>query len=85
MLAVLLAALGSTPAQAREAEAPGWPVQAYDAVVLRPLGLIQTAAGATAFLLAYPISRLTGGSDHVVDACITGPVDQTFRKPLGEL
>jgi len=87
-LAALMVALGSAPAQARDARPAvdrGWPVQAYDAVVLRPLGFIQTAAGATAFLLAYPISLLTGGTDHVIDACITGPVDQTFRRPLGEL
>lgn len=88
VLGALLVALCASHAQARDiqaAQSRGGVVKAYDAVVLRPLGFIQTAVGATFFLFAYPISLATGGTDHVVDACITGPVDQTFERPLGEL
>jgi hypothetical protein len=87
-LAALLVASCASHVQARDiqaAQSRGGAVKAYDAVVLRPLGFIQTAVGATVFLLAYPISLATGGTDHVVDACITGPVEQTFERPLGEL
>jgi hypothetical protein len=54
-------------------------------VVLRPLGLVQTAVGGAFFAVFYPVSLLTGGSDHVVDACVKSPVEQTFRRPLGAL
>ena len=57
----------------------------FDALVLRPLGLVQTVVSASIFLVAYPISLVTGGSDDVIEACIEQPVAQTFRKPLGEL
>ena len=59
--------------------------QTWDLVVLRPLGLVQTVVGAAFFAVAYPVSLVTGGSDHVVDYCIKSPVEQTFTRPLGEL
>ena len=58
---------------------------AYDTVALRPFGLVQAAAGAAAFVALYPPGLIVGGDDDVTRACITDPVDQTFRKPLGEL
>ena len=58
---------------------------AYDTVVLRPFGLVQAAAGAAAFVAFYPPALFVNGDDDVTRACITDPVDQTFRKPLGDL
>jgi len=57
----------------------------FDATVLRPLSFIQTVVGVAFFIPAYPVSLVTGGSDHVVEFCVTDPVDRTFRRPLGEL
>ena len=88
VLGALLVALCVSHAQARDiqaAQSRGGVVKAYDAVVLRPLGFIQTAVGATFFLFAYPISLATDGTDYVVAACVTGLVEQTFERPLGEL
>jgi hypothetical protein len=57
----------------------------YDLVVLRPLDLARVVMGAAFFPIAYPVSLLTGGSDFVLDVCISLPIDRTFRRPLGEL
>ena len=43
------------------------------------------------FVPAYPIAGLidlgwdAGARDDVIEICITEPVNQVFRKPLGEL
>jgi hypothetical protein len=58
---------------------------AWDLVVLRPLGLVQTLVSLPFLVVAYPISLVTGGSEDVVEICWTQPVDQTFRRPLGDL
>ena len=57
----------------------------FDALILRPLGLVQTVVSASIFLVAYPVSLVTGGSEDVIEICIEQPVAQTFRKPLGDL
>ncbi len=59
--------------------------RAYDLFALRPLGLVQVVVGAAVFVPAYPVSVLVDAEDEVRDICITGPVDQTFRRPLGRL
>jgi len=59
--------------------------RAYDLLALRPLGLVQVVVGAAVFVPAYPVSVLVDAEDEVRDICITGPVDQTFRRPLGRL
>jgi len=81
---------GADPPAARMAyEAPAKPPTvpeiAFDLVILRPLGLAQTAVGAAFFVVFYPVSLVTGGSDHVVDTCWKSPVHQTFQRSLGAL
>ena len=95
LAAALVSVLWAPPAQAAGAEAPAAIVipakpptiaeQAFDLVILRPLGLAQTAVGAAFFVVFYPVSLVTGGSDHVVDTCWKSPVHQTFQRPLGAL
>ncbi len=80
-LAVLL--LGAAPPAAQAETDPGRVV--FDAAVLRPLGLVQTVVSAAILVAAYPVAALTGATDEVVEICWTQPVDQTFRRPLGEL
>jgi hypothetical protein len=62
----------------------GVPRVVFDVAVLRPLGFVQSVVGVAAFVIFYPVSLLTGGSDDVTRICITAPFDQTFRRPLGE-
>jgi hypothetical protein len=81
-------AAGPAPAPAR-VEIPAAPptaaTMAYDLVVLRPLGLVQTVVGGAFFTVFYPVSLVTGGSDHVIDYCVKSPFEQTFQRPLGAL
>ncbi len=81
-LSAALAAVGAAPAAAAD---PNPASMAYDLVVLRPLGLVQTVVGAGFFAVFYPISLATGGSDHVLEFCILSPVQQTFTRRLGAL
>jgi len=64
----------------------------YDALILRPFGVAQTVAGAVVWVPFYPLAALadrtplsSDAADWVTETCVTDPVDQTFRKPLGEL
>lgn len=59
--------------------------QIYDAVLLRPLGLIQLAVGAALLVPLYPVSLLADRSEDLFRACISDPVERTFRTPLGRL
>ena len=96
--AALFTVLWSAPAQSAGADPPTAPMayeapakpptvpeMAFDLVILRPLGVVQTAVGAAFFVVFYPVSLVTGGSDHVVDYCWKSPVHQTFQRPLGAL
>ena len=84
----LLVALAAVPASARVQEVSAEPTtarKAWDAAVLRPLGLVQVAIGAVVFVLAYPVAAVAGGRDVVLEVCVTEPVEQVFRRSLGEL
>lgn len=72
---------GTTPAE----RPPHLGEQVYDLLVLRPLGVVQLAVGAVALVPSYPIAWLFDGEGEVVRACLTDPVDRTFRRPLGRL
>jgi len=75
------------------------PVQAFDPVepvrvthkvvvdvaVARPLAALRLAAGAAAFVVAYPLSLVLGGTEHVVDHCLEDPLHDLVRRPLGKL
>jgi hypothetical protein len=76
---------GSRDDLERVADPPGVVRQVYDAVVLRPLDVIQFVVGAVLFVPSYPVALLVGGGDDVFRACIADPVDRTFRRPLGRL
>ena len=88
LVACFVLAASAAPAHA-EAERPLAAEQfgrkLFDALILRPLGLVQTLVSASFFLVAYPVALVTGGSDDVIEICIEQPVAQTFRKPLGDL
>jgi hypothetical protein len=55
----------------------------YDAVVLRPFGFVQAVVSAAVFVVLYPVALVTGTTTDLTEMCITGPVEQTFRRPLG--
>ena len=57
----------------------------WDLVAMRPFDLVQLGVSAGVFVLAWPVTLVTGGEDFVREVCITLPVERTFRRPLGEL
>jgi hypothetical protein len=76
----------ATATDAREVRAePTRERKIYDAVVLRPLAFGNLMAGSVCFVIAYPITLMTGGTGHVRRYCWDEPVDRVFRRPLGEL
>jgi hypothetical protein len=94
LLALLVSASPSTAAPADEQGGePGRETarKVYDALLLRPLGFCQFVVSAAVFVPAYPIARFVdlgwdaNATDDVIEVCITEPVNQVFRKPLGEL
>jgi hypothetical protein len=57
----------------------------WDVIAMRPFDLIQLGVSAGFFVLAWPVTLVTGGGDFVREVCITLPMERTFRRPLGEL
>jgi len=70
---------------ARAGREPHLGRKVYDLLLLRPLGLVQLAAGAVVFVPSWPVSLLVGAGDEVYHQCLELPIDTTFRKPLGRL
>ena len=95
VLAILLAASGALAAPVGVDDAqrvyedvgrdPHLGQQIYDAVWLRPLGLIQLAVGTALLVPLYPVSLLADRSDDLFRACVSDPFERTFRRPLGRL
>jgi hypothetical protein len=65
--------------------APSTGRKIYDAAVLRPFGFVQVISSAAMYAVFYLPALATGTADELTEICITQPVEQTFRKPLGEL
>ncbi len=76
--ATLLAA-AATPALAAN------PVAATaDLLVVRPIGLVGTVAGAGFWLVTSPFTFINGTAAENFDLLVKTPADYTFRRPLGE-
>lgn len=81
----VVAAFVAAPLPARAESSAEIGRKAFDLVVLRPLGFVQTAVSGVFFVVALPVAAMTDTTDELVEICWTQPVDQTFRRPLGEL
>jgi hypothetical protein len=57
----------------------------YDALVLRPLGLVQVVTGAAAYALFYAPAAAAGFTTELSEFCLAAPLYQTFERPLGEM
>ncbi len=56
----------------------------WDALVLRPVGIVGTVLGTAAWLVSYPFSALGGNIDQATEKLVVAPFDWTFQRPLGE-
>jgi len=55
-----------------------------DFFLLRPVGIIATAAGAVFYVVSIPFSGPGYNKDMVRDRCVKEPMEFTFARPLGD-
>jgi hypothetical protein len=55
-----------------------------DAFVVRPLGIIGTAAGAVVWVVSLPFSLLGGNTGESANVLVKEPFTYTFNRPLGD-
>jgi len=56
-----------------------------DALVLRPIGLVTTLAGAAIYTVSLPFSLLGGNEPAERESLVKEPARYTFKRPLGEI
>jgi hypothetical protein len=57
---------------------------AVDLVLVRPVGLVATAVGALAWVIALPFTLPTGSADDAAREMVSKPAEYTFDRRLGE-
>ena len=57
---------------------------AADFFLIRPLGIVATAAGTVLFVASFPFSALGGNIKEASKKMIAEPAHHTFLRPLGE-
>ena len=56
----------------------------WDALVMRPIGIVGTAVGSVVWLVSYPFAAWGGNSNESTQRLVTDPFEWTFQRPLGE-
>lgn len=67
-----------------ESEEPEGGEMIYDAVIIRPIGIIATAVGSVFFVLSLPFSAAGDNVDAASEELVKRPARYTFKRPLGE-
>ncbi len=67
-----------------ESEEPEGGEMIYDLFIVRPIGIIATAAGTVVFVLSLPFSLLGDNVDTAGEKLVKAPARFTFKRPLGE-
>lgn len=67
-----------------EREKPTGGMMMWDALVMRPIGIVGTAVGSVVWVISYPFAALGGNVDESTEALVQEPFDWTFQRPLGE-
>jgi ABC-type sulfate transport system permease component len=60
-------------------------VMLVDAVVVRPLTLVASVAGAALWVVSLPFTLLGGNTAEAGDVLVRDPLCYTFKRPLGYL
>jgi hypothetical protein len=55
----------------------------WDALVMRPVGIVGTAMGSVVWLVSYPFAALGGNTDESTQKLVAEPFNWTFSRPLG--
>ncbi len=56
---------------------------ATDVLIYRPAGLILTVGGSALFLLALPVTAISGGTKRTAHTLVETPFNFTFNRPIG--
>ncbi len=56
----------------------------FDAVLIRPFGLVATIIGSVAYVVSYPFAWTTGDTRKTYEKLIKDPVDYTFKRHIGD-
>lgn len=56
-----------------------------DMLVLRPVMMVSTVAGAAAFIVSLPFSALGGNVSDSAQTLVMEPIQYTFYRPLGDI
>ena len=67
-----------------EAAEPEGGEMIYDAIIVRPFGLVATAIGSIFFVVSLPFSAAGGNIDTASEELVKRPARFTFKRPLGE-
>lgn len=55
-----------------------------DLFLVRPLGIVGSAAGIVTWVVSLPFSLLGGNADEAASVLVKEPVSYTFNRPLGD-
>jgi hypothetical protein len=83
-LAAFLSTLPSVAFAQPDADGPSAGGLIYDAVLERPLSLVETVVGVGIAGVAYPLSLGSGRAERVLERCIKEPARNTFTRSLGD-
>jgi len=75
---------GALAAEYFEAKEPGSGDMMFDAVVVRPVGIIATVIGSAFWLVSLPFSALGDNVGAATEKLVKDPARYTFKRPLGE-
>jgi hypothetical protein len=64
---------------------PDLTAKLVDAILVRPLGVLSTLAGAGFFVVSLPLVLPSGQLEISREVLIDTPIEDTFRRPLGAL
>jgi hypothetical protein len=88
LIPVLVGIILSTPAIAEDdKEIPrdiDAHTMAWDAFLVRPLGVVSIAVGSAVFVISWPLAALGGNGDMAFEKLVAGPVKFTFQRGLGD-
>ena len=95
LIVVMVCSLGFAVTPVLAGEAPG-PApssdqdyssddKVFDALLLRPMGLVATAFGTGVFIVSLPFTLISGDADKAGEKLVSDPLTYTFKRPLGDI
>jgi hypothetical protein len=67
-----------------QAEASDGEAMLFDAVVVRPFGILATAIGSAVFVVTLPFTAATKNTSDAYEKLVVDPAQYTFNRKLGD-